>query len=209
LYNTSKSTGASDEKKNGYLKKAINQILKGNYTDDVNLLGTAGQIGLGLLDADLPADIRDLLYDVTHWDGSREHKVQTLLDAVGLIPGIGILKNTDEVAALLKGAKNSDEVAAILKGLSKNAAETRLRREEFGEKLRRGRGRRKTAAKDDPLRNGFYGDDAGAAGDAEQRIARPGTGGRRRELADRHRRHADRGRGEDRKVHRQYNRFSD
>ena len=87
---------------------------------------------------DFAGDIRDLTYDITHWDGSLKHAGQTLLDVVGLIPGIGALKNADEVAALLKQAlkaapaltdgakyalKNVDVIAAGITGLFKNSDE--------------------------------------------------------------------------------------
>lgn len=49
------------------LTRALNQIILGNYTDDVTVLGTAGQILLGLTGLDLPADVRDLTYDLTNW----------------------------------------------------------------------------------------------------------------------------------------------
>ncbi|MGE4354580.1 MAG: hypothetical protein AB7D36_10915, partial [Oscillospiraceae bacterium] len=95
-----------------YLKKSLNQIVLGNYTDDVTALGTLGQIALGLTGLDTPADIRDLAYDLTNWEWSPGHAGQTLLDAVGLIPGIGVLKNADEVAAVLKGVFGNADAAA-------------------------------------------------------------------------------------------------
>ena len=119
-----------------YFERSADQVLYGNYSDDVTLLGTAGQIGLGLTGLDFAGDIRDLTYDITHWDGSLKHAGQTLLDVVGLIPGIGALKNVDEVAALLKQAlkaapaltdgakyalKNVDVIAAGITGLFKNS----------------------------------------------------------------------------------------
>ena len=37
------------------------QVVLGNYSEsDITMLGTIGQIGAGLLGADLPADLRDL-----------------------------------------------------------------------------------------------------------------------------------------------------
>ena len=134
-----KTAGDGDAgKRKDYLKKSLNQIVLGNYTDDVTALGTLGQIALGLTGVDTPADIRDLAYDLTNWEWSPGHAGQTLLDAVGLIPGIGVLKNADEVAAVLKGVfgnadaaattikgilKNADEAGAVLKGTVKNADE--------------------------------------------------------------------------------------
>ena len=79
-----------------------------NYSDDVTLLGTAGQIGLGLTGLDFAGDIRDLTYDITHWDGSLAHAGQTLLDVVGLIPGMrGAEERGTRWAALFKTGAQS------------------------------------------------------------------------------------------------------
>ncbi|MDA8221003.1 MAG: hypothetical protein M0Z35_04620 [Desulfitobacterium hafniense] len=89
--------------KANYLVSSGKQLILGNYTNDVTALGTAGQIGTGLLGVDLPGDIRDISYDVKNWEWSWSHAGKTTLDAVGLLPVIGALKYTDEAAALLKG----------------------------------------------------------------------------------------------------------
>ena len=117
---TERPPGAAD-----YWNKSAKQILLGNYNeDDVTLLGTAGQIGLGLTGLDLAGDIRDLTYDVTHWQWTPRHVAQTVLDAVGLLPIAGTLKNVDEVAALAKnGLKNSDEAAQLAKTLFADTAQ--------------------------------------------------------------------------------------
>ena len=93
-----------------YIEKSIDQILLGNWTDESTLLGTLGQIGLGLLDLDLPMDIRDLAYDLTHWEWSPGHLQQTLMDLVGLLPVIGSLKYADEAGTLAKNISRTDEV---------------------------------------------------------------------------------------------------
>ncbi len=66
---TDKEGGASAENNpdDSYGRRVWNQILLGNYTDDVTALGTAAQMAAGFFDADLPMDIRDLTYDITHW----------------------------------------------------------------------------------------------------------------------------------------------
>ena len=49
---------------------------------------------------------------------------QTVLDAVGLLPIAGTLKNVDEAAALAKnGLKNSDEAAQLAKTLFADTAQ--------------------------------------------------------------------------------------
>ncbi|MCI5189801.1 MAG: hypothetical protein D3905_08375, partial [Candidatus Electrothrix sp. AS4_5] len=87
-----------------YLKSSGKQVLYGNYTDDVNFVGTAGQIGLGASGFDLPADIRDISYDFSHWEWSWGHFGKTCLDIVSLAPVVGVFKYTDEVATVVKGA---------------------------------------------------------------------------------------------------------
>ena len=86
------------------------------------MLGNSGEIGLGLLGVDLPADIRDIVYDVMHWESTPEHVLQTALDLVGLIPVIGALKNVDEIGTLIKSvAKNADEASGVAQALGKSA----------------------------------------------------------------------------------------
>jgi len=92
---------------NDYLKAMLRQVILGNYSDDVTLGGTAGQVGLGLLGLDLPMDVRDITYDLTHWNSTPGY--QKLLAAIGLIPGIGALKYTDEAGALIKSGKRALE----------------------------------------------------------------------------------------------------
>lgn len=53
-----------------YIGKSLNQIVKGNFTDDVALLGTAGEIVLGIFDLDLVCDLRDITYDIGEWEKS-------------------------------------------------------------------------------------------------------------------------------------------
>ncbi len=108
-----------------YLQTSLNQILLGNYTDDTNALGALGQIVIGLLGLDLPADIRDLVYDMTHFKLTPQHALQTILDAVALLPVVGGVKYVDEAGALVKSAvKHGDEVATLSRQMtSKEAVE--------------------------------------------------------------------------------------
>ena len=74
----------------------------GNFTDEVTLLAVAGQITLGILDLDLPCDIRDIIADVRNLAQADEIKWDMIamlaLDLIGLIPVIGVLKYSDETA---------------------------------------------------------------------------------------------------------------
>lgn len=96
-----------------YLKTSLKQMLLGNYTEDTNLLGTLGQVALGFLGLDLPADIRDLLYDITHWKLTPSHAMQTILDAAALLPVVGSIKYSDEAADAVKGVVKHPNNAKI------------------------------------------------------------------------------------------------
>ncbi|MBU0577368.1 hypothetical protein KKF04_01380 [Patescibacteria group bacterium] len=119
-----------------YIIQSGNQVLKGNYTDDITILGTGTQVGAGLLGVDLPMDIRDLAYDLTHWEWSWQHAIDTLTDGIGLIPIIGIAKNADEVAALIKArkAEAAAEIVINIKNITPDIQKT-LDRIKRGEKF--------------------------------------------------------------------------
>ena len=89
----------------------------GNFTDEVTLLGVAGQITLGILDLDLPCDIRDIIADIKNLaetDRVRWDLIGMLaLDLIGLIPVIGALKYSDEVGTLFK---NAGKVSVVAEG---------------------------------------------------------------------------------------------
>ncbi|CAG7658426.1 RHS repeat-associated core domain-containing protein [Paenibacillus allorhizosphaerae] len=76
---------------------AIEQVVMGKYTEKVTTEGTIVQVALGLTGLDLPADIRDLVHDFTHWETSWSHSGETLLDAMGLVPILGAFKNSSKI----------------------------------------------------------------------------------------------------------------
>ena len=98
----------------------------GNFTDEVTLLGVAGQITLGILDLDLPCDIRDIIADVKNLaetDRVRWNLIGMLaFDLIGLIPVIGALKYSDEVGTLFK---NAGKVSVVAEGADGVGAVTR------------------------------------------------------------------------------------
>ncbi len=69
-------------------------------------MGSTGRVIVGLTDYDLPADVIDLHYDITHFENTNEWWSQTGLDAVGVLPVVGVLKYTDDLAEVGKTAKN-------------------------------------------------------------------------------------------------------
>ena len=95
-----------------WLDQAISQIVLGNYEENSTVTGTVGQVLMGLANLDLPGDIRDLSYDLIHWDTTKEHILQTVLDAAGLLPVIGAVKYGDEASSALKHADEVGEQTA-------------------------------------------------------------------------------------------------
>jgi RHS repeat-associated protein len=105
-----------------YLERALKQLVLGDYTEDVTLLGTAAQIAAGLLGVDLPGDIRDIFHSVTHWEWSWGHAAKTAGNAAALLPVLGALRYSDEATALAKGA-NKAAGADFAKWLNKGPAD--------------------------------------------------------------------------------------
>jgi peptidoglycan hydrolase-like protein with peptidoglycan-binding domain len=97
----------------GYLLSSGKQLVAGNYTDDVTLLGTAAQVGTGLVGIDLPGDIRDLSADLVNWKWSWGHTGKTALDVVGLVPVVGAIKYGDEASTLIKGTKKLSKLEEV------------------------------------------------------------------------------------------------
>ena len=112
---------SSGNSKWDYLIASGRQVLLGNFTNDVTLLGTAIQIGMGFFGIDFIADARDLTYDFINWQWTWGHIGSTALDGIGLLPIAGVLKNADEVAALVKGgAKNAGNAATLIREIPMN-----------------------------------------------------------------------------------------
>ncbi len=104
-----------------YLQASLKQIVLGNYTDDVNLIGSLGQIILGFLGVDIVTDARDLLYDITNFEMSPGHMLQTLLDILAVVPVVGVVKYVDEGFDLTKSAiKYGDEATDAIKSATKH-----------------------------------------------------------------------------------------
>ena len=118
------------DKAEDYLIRSAECIVLGNFTDEVTLLGVAGQITLGILDLDLPCDIRDIIADVRNLAQADEIKWDMIamlaLDLIGVIPVIGALKYSDEIGTLFKNADKVSVVARSTDGagvLAKHADE--------------------------------------------------------------------------------------
>lgn len=99
------------------------QIIFGNFSEKVTLLGIAGQVFIG----EIPyiatiADVRDLLADVKYWEDTSEHKLNTTLDLLAVIPVLGSIKYLDKASVVLRGFRIFDkqgELYKVTKGLGK------------------------------------------------------------------------------------------
>ncbi|MBR7163501.1 MAG: minor capsid protein [Clostridia bacterium] len=124
VFSMKKKEEDTEENVLDYLQTTLKQIIFGNYADDANLLGTVGQVALGFIGLDLPADIRDLFYDVTNWKTTWGHLGQTVLDLISLLPYVGSLKYSDEaIDALNAAGKHADEMADATKAAAKQMDE--------------------------------------------------------------------------------------
>jgi hypothetical protein len=125
----------------GYWERTLRHTAMGDYAEeDATLVSVAISLGAGFLGVDAPMDLRDLSHNVTHWEWSWSHLGKTALNALGVLPVIGMVKNLkhakrlDQVGDL---AKNTDRVGDLAQEarsaarLATNALETvaaRLRR---------------------------------------------------------------------------------
>jgi len=91
------------------------QIFNCNCTNNVSLLGTAGEIGAGFIPGlGQVQSGRDLINNITNWQWSWGHVGMTALNAVGLIPVIGGLKNIGKADELIKGVEEASKVAKVV-----------------------------------------------------------------------------------------------
>ena len=118
------------DKAEDYLIRSGECVVLGNFTDEVTVLGVAGQFAMGFFDLDMPCDIRDIIADVKNLAQADEIKWDMIamlaLDLIGVIPVIGALKYSDEIGTLFKNADKVSVVARSTDGtgvLAKHADE--------------------------------------------------------------------------------------
>lgn len=94
-----------------YGADVIEKVVLGEYSDKPHTWGSiAVNVGLGLLGADLPSDLRDLAYDLQHLD--EVPLWQVAIDGAALLPVIGSIKYVDDAAVVIK---NGDELFGAAK----------------------------------------------------------------------------------------------
>ena len=100
--------------------KSTKFVIQGNYSEEgATGLGIGGNILLGIFGVDIAADVRDLIHNFTHWEWSWGHGGEVVLNGMGLLPFVGVVKNlkySDEVADI---AKNAESIDDLIKGINK------------------------------------------------------------------------------------------
>ncbi len=56
-----------------YLRQSLNQVVLGDYSDDVTALGTGVSLAAGLTGVDIAADIRDFSANIVNWEFTWRH----------------------------------------------------------------------------------------------------------------------------------------
>ena len=109
-----------------YIIKSGKQLFLGNYSkEEVTVLSGAGSGLLSIAGLDLPADLRDLSYDLTHF-GEGEHFVFNLAaDTIAIVPVVGTLKYLKYSKKFAKGGDSikmlakSDQALKAMKSVKK------------------------------------------------------------------------------------------
>ena len=104
-----------------YILKSGEKIILGDYSEeDVTVLALTGNVVASAAGVDAFMDIRDLIYDVTHW-GEEEYFVARLaVDVVALIPVVGMIKYLDHCKAIDDIADTTIDVVDSVSDVGKN-----------------------------------------------------------------------------------------
>ena len=98
-----------------YIEQSLRAFLFGDYSSaKPTWLSIGGNFAAGLLDVDIPLDIRDAIYDVSHANELEHPALRIGIDVVAFLPVIGGLKYVDDAADIIKHA---NDVADALDGV--------------------------------------------------------------------------------------------
>ena len=104
-----------------YYLESGEAFLLGDYTDtDPTNLTLGLNIASSVVGADLPMDVRDLVYDVQNIGSEDVHLAGVALDAVAVIPVIGAVKHLKHVDTIADTAKAVSNAADIAKDVEKS-----------------------------------------------------------------------------------------
>ena len=87
-----------------YVFKSGKKLVLGDFEEDEQetLLSLGGSMAASLTGVDVPLDIRDLSYDLSHWGEGQYFAARFAMDCIGVVPFIGAVKYLDNVVGLSK-----------------------------------------------------------------------------------------------------------
>lgn len=105
-----------------YVIKSGKKIVLGDYTDeDITLLSFSGNVAASLLGVDTLFDLRDLSYDITHWEEEEYFIVWLAADVVALLPVIGVVKYFSHFKTAKNGLEAASELVDSAGDIAKNS----------------------------------------------------------------------------------------
>lgn len=107
-----------------YMFKSAKKMVLGDFTEDEQetLLSLGGSVAASIANVDVPLDVRDLAYDMTHWGEGDYFAARLALDAVGILPVIGALKyikHLDTATDIAKTGEKAADAAGIMHDMAK------------------------------------------------------------------------------------------
>lgn len=96
-----------------YVFRSSKKLLLGDFAPDEQdtLLSLGGNVAASLINVDAPLDIRDLAYDFSHWGQGDYFAARLALDAVGILPVIGVIKYVKHIDTASDVVKTADKIA--------------------------------------------------------------------------------------------------
>lgn len=105
----------------GYFGIALKQAVLGEFSDEANTVGTAAELGLAFTGLDIAMDLRDLGYDITHFEPTWEWAGDFFIDLVSLLPVVGLWGKSDRFVLLAKHSDKLFEVRRVVRAGEKIA----------------------------------------------------------------------------------------
>jgi len=109
-------------------KRSLGQAFIGEYSgQQATPAGTMTSIGVSLTGLDLPKDLLDLTHTIMNWEWTRKHGLTLAVNAMAILPVVGIIKSTKLANWLLDagsdGAKASKYAGLTLAQIKRHAGE--------------------------------------------------------------------------------------
>ena len=120
------ATKYNAEEASKYVLKSGKKMVLGDFDEEnqQTILSLGGNVAASVANVDLPLDIRDLAYDMSHWGEGDYFAARLVLDAVGIIPVIGAikyLKHADDIHDAAKLINNVDVVSDGVKAIKNSS----------------------------------------------------------------------------------------